>query len=438
MKITSKFLLRKVLLLSAIFFLTFIISCKKDGKLTPDFENGDLSVSFTDTFSLNTVVIQEDSLRTDLSNLNLLGLYNDSIFGPVSSSIYTQVLLTGVNVDFNNIVSDPALLDSVVLTLDYQSFYGDAAAPMIIEVYKLSLPLSAGTEYYSNTFSARELTPIATTIFTPNVGNDLRIKLNDSFGDSLIFYSPYVDNAAFSAFFNGFYITIKDSVTGTTIPQGSGAIAYFDLNSATTGLSLYYRHNSVEKGGSHTQYDFLIGAENVKYSQFDHNYTGTDIEAHINNSPTKDTTVVYVSTMSGVKTKIDIPNIKDLTKDGAVTINKAELIFTVKNGTESNFADAPISISLVGIDAVGAPLFLLDFFEGTDHYGGILTEDGSIQTYTFNISRHLHQLVYNSSSPDYGMYLIANSSSTSANRVVVGSEKSPTYKISLEITYTKL
>jgi len=437
MKITSKILLRKVLFLSAIFFLAFIISCKKDGKLTPDFENGDLTVSFTDTFSLNAVVIQEDSLRTDLSNLNLLGLYNDSIFGPVSSSIYTQVLLTGVNVDFNNIVSDPALLDSVVLTLDYQAFYGDAAAPMTIEVYKLSLPLSANTEYYSSTFSARELTPIATTTFTPNAGNDLRIKLNDSFGDSLIFYSPYVDNAAFSSFFSGFYITVKDSVTGTTIPQGSGAIAYFDLNSSTTGLSLYYRHDALEKGGNHTQYDFLIGSEGVKYSQFDHNYTGTDVEAHINNSPTKDTTVVYVSTMSGVKTKIDIPTIKDLTKDGAVTINKAELIFTVENGTENNFAVAPISISLVGIDAAGAPLFLPDFFEGADHYGGVLTKDGSIQTYTFNISRHLHQLVY-SSSPDYGMYLIANSSSTSANRVVIGSEKSPTYKIKLEITYSKL
>jgi len=432
----SKTIVGKVLFLSVIFFLTFIVSCKKDGKLTPDFENGDLSISFTDTFSLNAVVIKEDSLRTDLSNLNLLGLYNDSIFGPVSSSIYAQVLLTGVNVDFDNTISDPALLDSVVLTLDYQGIYGDEAAPMTVEVYKLSAPLSSDSNYYSNSFSARELIPIAIKTFTPNLNDDLRIKLNDSYGDSLIFHSPYADNTAFSSFFNGFYITVKDSVTGTTIPQGGGSIAYYDLNSSNTKLSLYYHHNALEKSGP-TQYDFLIGTEGVKFSHFSHNYTGTDVEAHLNNSPSKDTTLIYVSTMASVKTKIDIPNIKDLINDGSVVINKAELIFTLENGTDGNFAEAPASISLVGIDAVGTPLFLPDFFEGTDHYGGILTDDGMFKTYTFNISRHLHQLVY-SASPDYGMYLIANSSSTSANRVVLGSEKSSTYKIRLEITYSKL
>jgi hypothetical protein len=436
MKITSKIIMRKVLFLSAIFFLSLAFSCKKDGKLTPDFENGALSINFTDTFSLNTVVIKEDSLRTDLSNFNLIGLYNDSIFGPVSSSIYTQVLLTGVNVDFNNAVSDPALLDSVVLTLDYQALYGDATAPMTVEVYKLSAPLYADTNYYSNSFSARELTPIATTTFTPNLNDDLRIKLSSSYGDSLIFHSPYTDNTAFSSLFNGFYITVKDSVTGTTIPQGSGSIAYFDLNSSNTKLSLYYHHNSLEKSGP-TQYDFLIGAEGVKFSHFAHNYSGTDIEAHLNNTPTKDTTVVYVSTMAGVKTKIDIPNIKDLIEDGSVTINKAELTFTIENGSDGNFAEAPTSISLVGIDASGSPLFLPDFFEGTDHYGGVLSDDGLFKTYTFNISRHIHQIAYNLI-PDYGMYLIANSSSTSANRVVLGSEKGSVYKVRLEITYSKI
>jgi hypothetical protein len=436
MKITSKIILRKILFLSAIFFLSLAFSCKKDGKLTPDFENGDLSISFTDTFSLNTVVIQEDSLRTDLSNLNLIGLYNDSIFGPVSSSIYTQILLTGVNVDFNNSISDPALLDSLVLTLDYQALYGDATSPMTVEVYKLSAPLYADTNYYSNSFSARELTPIATTTFTPNLNDDLRIKLSSSYGDSLIFHSPYIDNTAFSSIFNGFYITVKDSVTGTTIPQGSGSIAYFDLNSSNTKLSLYYHHNSLEKSGP-VQYDFLIGAEGVKFSHFNHNYSGTDVESHLNNTPIKDTTVVYVSTMAGVKTKIDIPNITDLIKDGSVTINKAELTFTIENGSDGNFAEVPPSISLVGIDAAGSPLFLPDFFEGTDHYGGILSDDGLFKTYTFNISRHLHQIAYSLIS-DYGMYLIANSSSTSANRVVIGSEKSSVYKIRLEITYSKL
>ena len=51
-------------------------------------------------------------------------------------------------------------------------------------------------------------------------------------------------------------------------------------------------------------------------------------------------------------------------------ICKAEIIFTVENGSEGTFDDALSSLSLVGIDANGDPLFLIDFFEGIDHYGG--------------------------------------------------------------------
>jgi len=435
MKITSNFLLRKALFLSAIFFLTMLFSCKKDGKLSPDFDNDNVAIRFTDTFSITSKVIQEDSLRTDLSTTNLLGLYNDSIFGPMSSSIYTQLLLTGVNVDFNNSISNPTILDSITLTLDYQGIYGDVAAPMTVEVYKLSSPLDANTDYYSNSSVPHETSPIASVTFIPNINNVLRIKLNDSFGDSLIFHSPYVDNTVFTSFFNGLYITVKDSVTGTTIPKASGSIGYFDLNSSSSVVSLYYHNNDVLKNS--TKYDFLINSDGIKFSHFEHNYTGTDIAAHLNNSPTKDTTVTYVSSMAGVKTKIEIPNIKDLTNDGPVAINKAEIIFTVEDDTDETFAFAPSSLSLVGVDAAGDAVFLPDFFEGQDHYGGILTDNGTKKTYTFNITRHIHQLIYFTAT-DYGMYLIANGSTTTANRAVISSENSSGFNIKLEITYSKI
>ncbi len=430
MNITSNFILRKALFLSAIFFLTFVFSCKKDGKLTPDFENSNLSINFTDTFSVNTMVVQEDSLRTDLSNTNLLGLYNDPIFGPASSSIYTQVLLTGVSVDFGV----APVLDSIVLSLDYLGFYGDGF-PMTVEVYKLTDSLDPNTDYYSNSSVARESIPLASTTFTPNLGSDLSITLDTALGNAILNNAPYADNTALESVFKGLYITVKDSVTGAIIGKKRGSIAYFDLNSANSTVSLFYHYNVLPKNSS--KYDFSINSEGVKFSHFEHNYTGTDIEAHINALPTKDTTVTYVSTMSGVKTKIEIPNIKDLVNDGTVSINKAELIFTLENGTEVNLGDALSTLSLVGIDATGSAVFLPDFFEGEEHYGGVLVDEGSFKTYTFNISRHIHQLVYNTTT-DYGMYLIANGSTTIANRSVLGSENSPTFKIKLEITYSKL
>ena len=89
MKVTSNLLLRKAFFLSVAFFLTFLFSCKKNGELSPDFDNGNLSVNFTDTFSIKTSLVQEDSLRTDLSTSHILGIYRDPIFGLVSSSIYS-------------------------------------------------------------------------------------------------------------------------------------------------------------------------------------------------------------------------------------------------------------------------------------------------------------------------------------------------------------
>ena len=304
---------------------------------------------------------------------------------------------------------------------------------MEVEVYKLDSSIDVNIDYYSTDVIARASTPLAYGIYTPGFSNDLRIRLDDSLGDSILINSPYVDNAAFSSVLKGLYITIKDSVTAVITGKKRGSIVYFDLNSSNSTVSLYYHYGLIKLES--LKYNFII-SEAEKFSHFEHNYTGTDVEAHLGALPTKDTTMIYVSTMAGVKTKIDIPNIKDLTKDGSVSINKAELIFTIEDGTDVNFADALSSLSLVGINSSGDAVFLLDALEGIDHYGGILVDDGTYKTYTFNITRHIHQLVYNTTI-DYGMYLIANASTTSANRVVISSENSLGFKIKLEITYSK-
>ncbi len=439
MKITSYFLMRKAFLFSAILLLTVLFSCKKDGKLTPDFDNGNLSINFVDTFSITTSVLQEDSLRTDLSTSNLLGIYNDPIFGFVSSSIYSQVLLTGADLNFGTIHT----IDSVVLTLDYAGLYGDATSPMSINVYELTSPLDESTDYYSNNYTAHDPTALASLSFTPNLTDSidldfdtitykphLRIKLNNTFGQKILDADTLTqlnDNAGFTAFMNGLHITTTDSVTNSSLLAEQGAIAYFDMNSTMSTLTLYYNDTST--------YDFTISSDAAKYSRFDQNYSGTDVEKHLNNDPNKDTNRIYVATMGRVRSKIELPTIKDLTNDGAVTINKAELIFTIEDLSEGTFDNALSTISLAGIDANGDAVFLTDFFEGPDHYGG--TYDETTKSYTFNISRHIHQLIYNTTT-DYGLYLIGNSSSTSANRAVIGSESSPTNNIRLEITYSKI
>ncbi|MFB0924635.1 MAG: hypothetical protein QMB65_05035, partial [Vicingaceae bacterium] len=98
------------------------------------------------------------------------------------------------------------------------------------------------------------------------------------------------------------------------------------------------------------------------------------------------------------------------------------------------------TLDLVGIDVDGNQIILADdnpFIESDPaHFGG--TYDSGTKSYTFNITRHLHQIL-TSTTPFYGMYLVSNGAKTEANRVILGSgEKNGAYKTRLEITYSKI
>ena len=438
--------LRKVHLLSALFFITILFSCKKDGEIIPIFDEGNLDVLFTDTFSITTSVVPEDSLRTDLAVYHLLGLYNDPIYGPKSSSIYTQMTLAGTNVDFGAI----PVLDSVILTMTYQGFYGDTSAPMSINVFELTTEMSSSNDYYSNTRISHDITPLATKVFTPNltdsvdvafdnttVAAHLRINLGATFGAKIIAgdingTGALVDDATFQQYINGLYITTTDSVTNTSIPSGSGGIGYFDMNTTLSTVTVYYNDTS--------SYAFSINSGSAKYSRFDHNYVGTDVEKQLNNDITRDVNLAYVSTMAGVKTKIELPTIRDLGNGDPVVINKAALTFSVASDKESTVDLVDQTIYLVGIDADGNQLILADdnpaIESDNTHLGG--SYYSATGTYTFNITRHIHQLL-TTTATDYGMYLVSSGARTEANRVVLGSgEENNAYKIRLEITYSKI
>ena len=432
-------MLRKAFFLSALFFLALLFSCKKDGELSPDFDNGNLAMIFVDTFSLVSSVVQEDSIRTDGLIYNAVGLYNDPIFGPVSSSIYTQVVLNGSNVNFGT----APILDSAVLTLDYNKLYGDTANPMTIKVYEINEEMDKGNDYYSNTAVSYDPTELASATFTPNITDSvdiafdgtrkkahLRVPLSAIFGQKLLGADTLTElnnNTSFFKFMNGLYITSSETVSNNSLGPNGGAFAFFDMNSSLSTLTLYYNDS--------LSYDFAINTDGEKYARFDHNYSGTEIEKHLNNDALKDPTRTYVSSLAGVKTKIELPTIKDLVKDGPVTISKAEIIFTAVNVTATTYDPIDETLILAGIDASGNEIGLLDLDEGADHFGG--EYESSTNSYTFNITRHLHQLLTNNS-PDYGMYLISNLRTIEANRVVLNSGESPNYKIRLEITYSKI
>jgi len=125
-----------------------------------------LNTTFTDTVTIISNTVKEDSLRTDtLFSKHLLGNYNDPVFGKSQASIYTQVLLPTNNVNFG----DSLKLDSIVLTLAYNGFYGDTSIPQTVEVYELNEDLSVGNEYYSDQDFIIKPTLLGSKTFVPNL-----------------------------------------------------------------------------------------------------------------------------------------------------------------------------------------------------------------------------------------------------------------------------
>ncbi len=438
---------KKTLPLVVSFLITVLFACKKDGKLSPDFDNGNLSVVFVDTFSLKTSVLEESKDRADISANYLLGVYNDPIFGVKSSAIYSNVGLSGATTNLGSNVT----IDSIVLTLDPTGYYGNSSSSLSVDVYELSTPLISSTGYSTDDYSPVESTLLGNGIYTPGSTdeiltladsvmhkNHLRVNLNNPAFMTKMSNNTSLSSSTFNTIFKGIYIVTSDTAANpSNVNQGEGAISYFDLNAALSGIVVYYS-NSVSTSSSSLQEKFILNSDIKSYNRFSHNYTSTDVEKHLNNDPGKNTNRIYVSAMKGVRTKIEIPNIKNLANEGNISINKAEITFTLEDGTDASPDEVLSTLALTGIDSEGNALALLDdpTLEGLEHYGGIYNE--STKTITFNISKHVHHLIKNPTATDYGMYLTARKSLTTANRAVFNSENSPAAKIKLEITYSKL
>jgi hypothetical protein len=406
----------------------FLFSCKEPDnvglEVLPKSDVG--SVSFTDTVSLQTSIIKEDSIPSTGNSANLVGAINDNLFGVTSASFYSQILPSSFSVSFG---TNP-VCDSIILTLAYSGYYGDTAATHNFEVYKMEESIVDSVVYYSNKSftTSDQLATFTTSDIRPNdsiggVAPHLRIPLDSNL--SATFFnassSVYGSNSAFTDFFKGIYV--KDNSSPSLL---AGSILYFSLKDTMSKITLYYNDS--------LSFSFPLNG-NGKVNHFEHNNYSGAIFANNFNDLVFGSNLCYVQSMAGVKTKVDFPYLNNLKQSGNISINKAQLVITIDNTTISTYA-AHSSLFLVGIDSVGKSYFLPDWVSASATFGGTQTSG----TYTFLITRYIQQ-VLSGSRKDYGLYLVASAAAVNANRTVVGgsvSPYSPSIKMKLKLNYTNI
>ncbi len=294
--------------------------------------------AFNDTFGL-----ANDSQFLSRAEEFFLGRINngDQFFGKTDARIFLQ--LNPPAYPFSFAVADDSLyIDSVVLCMDYVETYGDTNAVQTVNVYEVnqSSDFRADTGYlvrkneitYSNLLGSKTFAPKilndSMKLFKDSVKNQLRIRLDNSFGTRLLKYdststginNAYKSDSIFKTKFKGFAVQ----------SMGSGdAVMGFNLQGINTHLAIYYNYiNNGKKDTTVNYFVFAYGNTVPKLNSAAANlvkrdYTGTPLLTSLNNPATTPDPLVYIQGSPGTFATIKIPALAGL---GNRLIHRAELI----------------------------------------------------------------------------------------------------------------
>ncbi|MDO8928128.1 MAG: DUF4270 family protein [Bacteroidota bacterium] len=429
-------------------------SCKEELNKTGYglLDKGDLvSVKKTeiDKTTIKSFTVTDLKQRTDETTYNLLGTFNDPVFGKTTADFAVQFRLSRYPD-----LSKNAQPDSLVLYLLYREFFGDAVTPQRLKVYELASDLSFDAQYdqdvnlkaiskgevladfnYVPKFKLDSLTNLyGSTKAKPKdtVIQEIAIKLNASLinklwaADSLTLSK----NDLFLEYFKGLYIEAAD------LNQGGAIIRIYTLAGGSRMIMHY--HNSEEDS---LFYNYNINENSARVGRFSHDYTNTAFAANLDKKTNQDS-LIYLQTTGGLGSKILIPNL-NLWRDSAnIAINKAELIFTVDQFyTDTANYTPPYQVILSAINEKDDLYFPSDLAFSQAYFGGVYNKtDG---TFRFNIAKHMQELMTKKPNgvgylrENFGFFLSMADRNSNYGRVVLKGATSTT-GIRLEITYSKI
>ncbi len=406
-----------------------------------DLIDNQVGTYFVDTITLEAYSMLEDTINTTQSSADILGHLSDPIFGQSSAGIYTQLALSGSTVNFG---ANP-IIDSVVLTLQISSYYGDTNSYVGIKVHKLTSDLSTTEQYYQTStvgydpnilnysltgYNLRPRTPVV--VDTALINAHLRIRLSQDFGQDILNRQHEINNN-FNSFLKGLYIE------ATSHTGNCGYMLTTNMNSALTGLTVYY-HNDNEYN---KRYTFPCTENCARFTHLDHNYSASSndyfIQEVLQNQKVLGEDVLFLQGGGGVKTRITFPyleNTFDQYNDRTI-IHRAELVITNVDPNEV-FLIQPNLLTIQGVrKSDGAIRFLPDddYYTNASYFGG--TYDSKTHEYRFRITNYVQELILKEGDWNNYINLVVRGSAVRPHRLVFdGTDPDSPTRLRLEIAYS--
>jgi hypothetical protein len=177
----------------------------------------------------------------------------------------------------------------------------------------------------------------------------------------------------------------------------------------------------------------------ARFSKFNRSYL-PEIKNNLEN-PGTGLSTVYSTTMAGLRTRIDFPNLmfwKDsvlkANKGTHILIQKARIIIPANTQDDAKFPPNNL-LNLITKDSKGNLLNTLDNLSGIDYAGGLY--DNIKKQYIFNVARHL-QAIIDGKIEDLGLFVQAPETGVSAKRVQLNGNTNLQKPMQIELLYQVL
>lgn len=365
-----------------------------------------------------------DTSKHYISDNMALGKISDPLFGTATADMYFN-LSSGAGgtsygaypfgTDRNSVQG----IDSVVLSLSYQSGYGDTlGSQFTAQVYEIdpgsdfdkdtlyrfntagfrTLPKLLGTKQFYTTSLDDSIPVLRKGDSTTKVANVLRIPLDSSVAKKLMSFDTsstsgnggYYSDSVFQKLFKG--LAVK-----ATTSSGNGAFAYFNLSDlAKTQLIVYYRQITTSGTVDSAASTVFTHARYGQANSIIRNASGEYL-ANLDKPAAQN--FYLQSSPSGSYVSIKIP---DFEKFPNRVIHRAELIATQVADPNNPYFFPPNLLFLdhkgpYGGTAVDTAYFfekdILTTATGTFDYAGFGGKIKSDNTYRFNLTRYVQGLV---------------------------------------------
>jgi hypothetical protein len=295
-------------------------------------------IASTDTLSVFSYTMYDESVRTDNSVTSYLGQIYDPYFGTTTAEFVTQIRMSQ---KWDNL---PFIVDSVKLFLKLLDVKGGSDVSHTLKLSEIAEQIYTDSAYYSNK-PVLKADPVNDILFKnnfdinlpvlkPDTINNIVLNLPKEFGNYLtrdttkLFYDN--NKPDFRSFFKGLYFQMSSSSDPLFVTL---SIAAPSSGSSYSNYIVVYMHNedNVEK-----DFFFIIDAvnTNASYNRFSHKFNtampGKKIE-HIDSLFNGDgyrDTLSYLQCLNGVYTRLVLPGLENIKSNPSfkhIAVNKARL-----------------------------------------------------------------------------------------------------------------